>query len=139
MTNRHIKLEWHGEKVNKRIRDEALARVTMASEHLRTKILEKLSGSRSGRVYRVPGTGRSYVASAPGEAPAVRLGGLRRSVRAKVERRRGEVLGEVGTDLDYGLFLERGTRRMAPRPWLGKTYEEEKEALEEIIGDKWTL
>lgn len=33
-----------------------------------------LRGKRSGKVYRVPNTGKTYRASAPGEPPAVRSG-----------------------------------------------------------------
>lgn len=139
MPSSKITLEWHGEKVSKRIRDEATLRVTRAGEHLRTSVLETLSGSRHGRRYRVPGTRRFYTASAPGEPPAVRLGRLRQSIRAKVEKRRAEVSSSVGTDLDYGDYLERGTSRMAPRPWLKRTFDEQQDELERIITEKWTL
>lgn len=38
--------------------------------------------------------------------------------RVTVEMTPGGLAATVGTDLDYGTYLELGTRRMAARPWL---------------------
>lgn len=68
---------------------------------------------KTGRTYRY--RGRRYRASAPGQYPANRSGNLRRSVEFNVE---GKKFVKVGTDVEYGRFLEDGTRRMARRPFL---------------------
>lgn len=75
-------------------------------------IVRQLTGSRSGRIYRIPGTSRRYTASAPGEAPATRTGDLRTSYRFKVYQKSAV----VGSPLMYALHLEKGTSKMAPRP-----------------------
>ncbi|TCK37976.1 HK97 gp10 family phage protein [Paraburkholderia sp. BL8N3] len=43
---------------------------------------------------------------------------LRKNVRAKGKTRINGVLKEFGLDPFYGRFLELGTSKMAPRPWL---------------------
>lgn len=59
-------------------------------------------------------------ASIPGEAPAMRTGTLRRSIDQETERRplRNEFVGIVGTNLNYGKYLELGTAKLEPRPYL---------------------
>jgi HK97 gp10 family phage protein len=59
--------------------------------------------------------------SVPGSAPAPDSGTLRRSVTSSVEISEGLVTGRVGSTIQnppYGAYLENGTSRMLPRPWL---------------------
>lgn len=69
---------------------------------------------KSGKRYRKP-NGRFYQASAPGEAPAVRTGALLRSVKEVFPK---WSTGELSISADYAGFLERGTKRMRPRPYV---------------------
>ena len=55
----------------------------------------------------------SHRASAPDESPAERTGELSKSVSY---RTRGAEQVTVGDTVDYGLWLEDGTRKMKPRP-----------------------
>lgn len=57
--------------------------------------------------------------SSPGQAPAVQKGGLIRSVQFKAVKR---FTRHVGTNLAYGGYLELGTRKIKPRPWLRPAY-----------------
>ena len=72
--------------------------------------------------------------SAPGEPPAVDTGRLRASITHRVEMETDEVVGYVGTNVDYaGILngelkgLEFGTERMAPRPFLVPAIERNKD------------
>jgi len=112
-------------------------RMTAAVNEMRGEILVTLSGSRSGRTYKVPGTGRTYTASAPGQPPAQRLGELRQSVSTEVEGTGSKVVGRVGTNKKYGPMLEFGTRNMAPRPWLRPTFEKKQKDVEAIFIRQW--
>lgn len=76
---------------------------------------------KSGRLYKFKG--RRHQASASGEAPANRSGRLARSVGYKAS---GWVRVEFGDRALYGKFLERGTRKMAPRPHLVRTADEKR-------------
>lgn len=57
--------------------------------------------------------------SSPGEPPHLQTGQLRMSVTYEVDTESNPMEGRVGTNLDYGKFLELGTKRgLKPRPWL---------------------
>ena len=104
-----------------------------ASEFARNRLVEKLGGTRSGRTYTVPGTSVTYTASAPGEAPASRTGQLRGSIEYEIATDNAY----IGTPLEYGLHLEKGTLNMAPRPWLKPTLIENQKEIQDILGSEW--
>jgi hypothetical protein len=114
------------------------------------------SGSRSGTIYyRIPGDkyltiragstdgtpvafpGGSGVhnlslrhqASAPGEPPKTDTGGLVSSIAIVL----GSMKAQVGTGLDYGKYLEFGTTRMEPRPWLYPSLMENGDTLKRMV------
>ena len=116
-----------------RFNREHQARLTAAGQEWHKAVVKKLRGSRTGRLYKVPGTERTYRASKPGEAPASRLGDLRTSYRFIVKK--SEAL--VGTPLKYAVALEKGTRKMAPRPHLKRAYEENKAAIRGHLEGTW--
>lgn len=110
----------------KGLQKEVSQRTYRASNELRNSSFYVLRGKRSGKIYRVPNTGKTYKASAPGEPPAVRTGAFRLSWGTHVhvekkgvhfravaaieskERAGGKLLGEI---------LENGTGKMKPRPY----------------------
>ena len=72
--------------------------------------------------------------SLPGNPPAVDTGTLRRSVTYQVDE--NELVGYVGSNLKdppYGAYLEFGTSRMKPRPWLKPATEKSMEKIKEIM------
>jgi HK97 gp10 family phage protein len=105
----------------------------LASKLLEAEIKKTLTGTRSGKLYRVPGTKKKYVASAPLQAPAVRLGHLRRQTQGFVEGRGYEAVGYVANPLEYSVYLEYGTNKMAIRPYFRKTMHQHKAEIEEIV------
>ena len=125
--------------------DEAVAkigetgydRLQQSLQVARNETLKTLSGNRSGKTYKVPGTNRTYTASSPGEPPAQRLGQLRQSVKTEIDKRFGYMFGKVGTMLAYGRHLEFGTSKMKPRPWLRVSLENAEPAIRKILYRKW--
>lgn len=106
------------------------AAVTVGANEWRNAILRTLTGNRSGKEYRVPGTSKMYTASAPGEAPASVTGDLRTSYTVVVI---SDTEAVVGTPLLKALYLEKGTKvdgtqRIAPRPhfWISYVNNEDK-------------
>lgn len=92
------------EAVRRAMKAKVYAMGKSVEKHLKTQVL---SGARTGRWYRVPGTNRMYRASKPGEAPATRLGDLKRSYRTGPLREEpGRISVQVGSPLKYAPILE---------------------------------
>ena len=84
----------------------------------------------NGRVVPVgPRSGNNlsatHQASAPGEYPMSDTGRLSSNI-IKVVPSASSIEGQVGTNIEYGTFLEFGTSRMAARPWLMPSFEKAK-------------
>jgi hypothetical protein len=74
--------------------------------------LQQALGVSNPPPYRTP--------SAPGEPPRKRTGRLQQAITLVVDQEAGAIhVGLAGAD--YGVFLERGTRRLAARPWMQVT------------------
>jgi hypothetical protein len=126
------------EAIKNRLETEAKKRVFEAANEIRNETLSTLSGNRSGRVYRVPGTQRTYVASAPGEAPAVQFGDLRRSIAvAQPVVENQIVLCKVGSDLEKAPMLELGTRKIKPRPFFVVSAKRAETRVKAIMNERW--
>lgn len=78
----------------------------MMAENMKKSIL---SGAKSGKTYG------SHTASAPGQAPANETGALVRSI--KVEKN-SKSESTVYVTKDYAVYLEYGTSKMKPRPFI---------------------
>lgn len=98
-----------------------LQRVAEAGREVASSAVEELAEETASvaRSRIVAGTG----ASAPGATPKSKTGRLERSI-AVVLRRAKNTTALVGTDLLHGRFLELGTGKMEPRPWLLPAFEE---------------
>ncbi len=108
-----------------------------ATTELRNTVLETLSGSRSGRTYYVPGTRKTYTASAPGQPPATVTSELRQSIKDSVEGKGRSVIGKVKASAKHALPLEFGTRRMAARPFMKPSFDKSLDNISDILSRKW--
>ena len=90
-------------------------------------------GPKTGKVYQKGGRllpRRTHQASAPGEPPASDTGDL----VGKIHARRDESGDyEVGTKVTHGLYLELGTKTIAPRPWLFPALESKRSAVADQV------
>ena len=111
-------------------------------------IKKSLSKPGLGRRYKRTKKGKYHRASLPGQPPAVDFGVLRASVGHAITASSDKILGEVGTDIDkmrahknfeigsdvnYGLYLELGTINMRPRPWLRPALRKNEAKIEKIF------
>ena len=70
--------------------------------------------------------------SKEGEVPRVQFGRLKGSIDHEVHPLLP--IGRVGTNLPYGKFLELGTRKMGPRPFLLPAVHISEPAIRELFG-----
>jgi len=124
-------------EVKQKINLSPTQKMHQAVNAVKTQTLETLSGERSGREYMVPGTHKTYIASAPGEPPAQATGQLRQSIKTLVKGSLGTVTGQVGSNIEYAPSLEFGTKKMAARPWLKPSFEKALPMIKQILGARW--
>ncbi len=88
-----------------------------------------LSSPGSGRIYRRGGV--SHQASAPGEAPAPDTGFLRSNTNADpaLQDDGRDLTGQIVAAAAYASAQERGTERMAARPYLSTLRDEHSDEL----------
>jgi len=105
-----------------------------AAVYLKGKVKEALNTTGNPYLASAGPSGRHYKnenPSEPGEAPHKMLGNLMRSI-AHAMSEDGKT-AYVGSNLEYALFLEVGTVKMAPRPFFRTTLTEEAETIKKII------
>lgn len=83
------------------------------------------TGSRSGRTYKRRSV--THKASAPGEYPKTDTGKLVRNIFSMKVGSFHYIIGSRGNGAPHGKWLEFGTMKMRPRPWLSR-------ALRESVG-----
>lgn len=131
------------EKSVKKVSREAVSRAHRVSNALRNAELSVLSGQRSGKVYRKPHSKATYIASAPGEAPARRTGVLRMSFAPYVEStpngKGSTITSGISSDMEYADILESGSGRMAKRPYRDRIIEKAKPEAERIFREPYNL
>ena len=106
---------------------EAVARTTLAVHNASVKRIQ--NGPASGIVYELYEPRRTHQASAPGEPPMSDTGRLASSMQFEIDG----LTGYVFTPVEYGPYLEFGTSRMAARPFLLPSVEEQREPFREAL------
>lgn len=124
-----------------------------AANELTNATMMVLRGKRAGRIYNMPGTGKTkiqkrkgktkviykkYQASAPGESPANRTGGFRQSWKRRTTTEvegnksvyKAQTVSNSRTEGKkkrlLGEILEDGTKNMDPRPYHDKVIDRAK-------------
>lgn len=106
---------FHVQAINRQV----LSRAVHGTKILRNSASEVLGHDGSGRRYR-----NGHVASSPGQPPAPDTGHLRRSWReSSMAKANGlgrgiSVLLRITSDTPYAIYLNEGTSRMRPRPFI---------------------
>lgn len=128
-------LEDHLPKIIKGLDNKVAQAMQATATLLEGEVNEVLRGQRHGRRYKVPNSNQTYTASAPFEAPAVRLSDLFGSYKGITEGTGSNTVAIIGTDVEYAPHLEYGTRRMAMRPHFRKTVMKNLPKVERIVRD----
>lgn len=95
--------------------------ITEITTEVHTVAVQGISrGPASGRMYKSSVSTAQHQASAMGEFPMSDSGNLARSVVMIPPTSKTKPVGIVGTNLDYGKFLEFKAPSRGGRPWLGR-------------------
>jgi len=99
------------------------------AKHIAMIAKGNINSPKSGRSYRLPGGG-SYIASAPGEAPANVTGDLIAGIVVE-----GSGLEWLVKSTSDHAWLEYGGRRIAPRPYLYPAAVEGKDTVTRFVAE----
>ena len=84
------------------------------------------TGAKSGVMYQMYNPRREHRASAPGQAPASDTGNL---VSKIIVRQKSRDVTSVQSNANYSAFLEYGTSKMQPRPFMLPAFEKSKKPI----------
>lgn len=112
---------------------KAAQKVAIIGTELTNHIKIGMREAKSGEEYRIPGSNKTYTASAPGEFPAIRTGQLRSGIRFKIQNESDGVAVHMGTNVAQGVILEDEGNGI--RPWLSKGLDEFDSRMKEVLGD----
>lgn len=92
------------------------------AEYLKRTNKKDFAAPKHGRFYRLRVHGKMirHRASAPGEPPARITGALGKTLKTKTSGFTQMDYSAGGGRVDYAGYLEEGTRKMEPRPYLSK-------------------
>lgn len=141
-----VTLNWHKPDFD----GEARKKMSEAVNEVRNTTIDVLSQPGTGRTYthhfftdaqgrlrRGKERWKPHTASAPGKPPARDTSELVQSIKYTIEGKGKTIIGKVGTDTIQGKMMEFGTRRVAPRPWLRKSFEKAEGKVRTILGRRW--
>lgn len=125
------------------INRKVVSRGVRAVNAIRNAELEVLKGQRSGKVYRKPHSKATYTASAPGEPPARRTGNLRMHWNGQVKSENSSgggvaIIAELESQESYASILDKGTSKMAARPFTKKIKEKAMPEIQRIYSEPYT-
>ena len=94
---------------------------------IRTEAIKSIqTGAKSGVIYQMYNPRREHRASAPGQSPASDTGNLVSQIIVKQKTRN---ITNVESNANYSAFLEYGTSKMQPRPFMLPAFEKSKKPI----------
>jgi len=124
-------LERYLKTASAEVREEVGNQVTTTALRLQKDAKRRVKKKpASGRVYEKYNPRRTHQASAPGEAPMSDTGRLANSI---VFDTVGPLTATVGARAVYAAWLEYGTRKMAPRPFMRPAAEVQRARFQDDI------
>lgn len=127
IVNAEVRVEWFGQRVWQTVDRSMHNRMRKVGAHVANKIRKNISV----RVVKLGG-GRK-IRSLPGEYPRQETGRLKQSINWTIrETPTGKEL-RVWAARPYTEFLELGTRKMSPRPFLSRTVREEMPTIRRMM------
>jgi HK97 gp10 family phage protein len=113
---------------------EIMTAMVKGGNAVRNTAIQSIQSKSSGRTVtrtREGGERYTHIAAAAGAPPNTDTGALVRSINVNIQP--DAVF--VGSSLEYAPWLEFGTARMLPRPWLNPALEENRRRIEKWAQD----
>lgn len=137
-------VKWHGKKVFTTITKANVKAMIKSAQLVQRYVKEHWTLQGDYRPYK---RGKKvHWSSRPSKPPALDLGHLRSSIMTEVTESAGQVIGKVGpdgeyiaarvptgTDINYGLYMELGTKNIEPRPFLRPALKRNQVKIEKIF------
>ena len=115
------------ENLDKQLEPEFQEIVKGGAQLIRGEAIKSIqTGAKSGVMYQKYNPRREHRASAPGEAPASDTGNL---VSKIIVKQKTKNITNVESNADYSAFLEYGTSKMEPRPFMLPAFEKSKKPI----------
>jgi HK97 gp10 family phage protein len=116
-------------KLDKRLEPDFQEIVKGGAQLIRGEAIKSIQqGAKSGIVYEKYNPRRTHRASAPGESPASDTGNL---VSKIIVKQQSKDKVNVESNANYSAFLEYGTSKMQPRPFMLPAFEKSKKPITE--------
>lgn len=139
-------MPWTGDSFFNGIEQRVATGVRRAGQYLAVAMRDRINincpafheaGDLSNLPGRHPGAAAATAKqhSPVGGPPYLETGNLHDSVRSEMDDESGDSpTATVGTDVEYGKYLEFGTSKMGARPWILSTlYQESDELIQQVI------
>jgi HK97 gp10 family phage protein len=128
-----VTVNWNGPAVLATVRAATVQGLHRGVEDVANEAVSLiLNTPKSGRIYHRGGV--AHQASAPGEPPASDTGQLVASVTTSVDET--SLTGNVNFGSDHALALEKGTFKMAPRPFARPALVNKRDAVRQDIAEE---
>ena len=116
-------------QLNKQLEPDFQEIVKGGGQLIRGEAIKSIQqGAKSGIVYEKYNPRRTHRASAPGESPASDTGNL---VSKIIVKQQSKDKVNVESNANYSAFLEYGTSKMQPRPFMLPAFEKSKKPIVE--------
>ena len=115
------------ENLDKQLEPEFQEIVKGGAQLIRGEAIKSIqTGAKSGVMYQMYNPRREHRSSAPGQAPASDTGNL---VSKIIVRQKSQDVTSVESNANYSAFLEYGTSKMEPRPFMLPAFEKSKKPI----------
>ena len=128
------RVEWYGDEFSKELEKTIGENIEKAAIYFKGKVKEALNVTGNPYRYALGNKGpwyRNLNPSSPGEPPHKMLGDLQRSIAHEMTQDKSTAY--VGTNVEYGYYLEIGTSKMEARPYLRSTLMKEQATIAKIV------
>ena len=125
-------------KIRKRllndVKKNVSANVFRAVNLVRNTAVESIArGAKTGTLYKKYNPNRTHRASAPNQPPATDTGFLVQNIVPDISVGKDVVEGTIVSQAPYSAFLEFGTSKMAPRPFLQPALEQNRRKIKSLF------